>query len=197
MGTKLTGEARSQQLLVVARQILANDGPAGLTMERIAERSGVTKPVVYRHFANRVAVVKALLEQSWREVDAAVAQRVASAAGPGEKIRASFSAFLDHTARQDPSFQALVGSVSSDPEIESVRMARWAAQEAVWASGFRQYFGLTPASSDAAAAVLHGALAGAVIHAGRSPEARQEAERVVVTTIFATLRALASHEDAP
>jgi AcrR family transcriptional regulator len=197
MSTKLTGEARSQQLLVVARQILDDDGPAGLTMERIAERSGVTKPVVYRHFANRVAVVRALLEQSWREVDAAVAQRLETATGPGEKIRASFSAFLDHTARQGPSFHALVSSVSSDPEIEAVRMARWATHEAVWATGFRQNFGLAPATADAAAAVLHGALAGAVVHAARSPEARQEAEKVVVTTIFATLRALAPQGGAP
>ncbi len=166
-------------------------------MERIAERSGVTKPVVYRHFANRVAVVRALLEQSWRELDAAVAERVAAATRPGERIRASFSAFLDHSARQGPSFQALVSSVSSDPEIETVRTARWAAQEATWATGFRENFGLAPATADAAAAVLHGALAGAVVHAGRSAESRQEAERVVVTTIFATLRALASQGGAP
>jgi AcrR family transcriptional regulator len=192
MVTRLSADERGRQLLIVARQIVDQEGPASLTMERIAERCGVTKPMVYRHFANRSAVVKALLEDSWRQVDRTIAERVAAATGPAERIRASFSGFLDHTARQGPSFDALVSSVSSDPEIEALRRSRWAAQEARWAAGFRENFALSEATADAAAAVLHGALAGAVAHAGHSAEARREAETVVVTAIFATLRALAA-----
>jgi hypothetical protein len=62
----------------------------------------------------------------------------------------------------------------------------------MWADGFRDGFGLPVATAAAVAAVLHGALAGAVRHAGQSKRARGEAEDVFVTVMFATLSALAA-----
>jgi AcrR family transcriptional regulator len=192
VSVRLTGEQRRQQLLSVASALLEEDGPSAITMERVSARAGVTKPVVYRHFANRSALVAAMLEESWQTLDTAIAKRVAAASGPAERIRASFAAFLDETARQGPGMRALVESVSDDPQIEAARKARWQVQEATWAKGFKESFGLAGATAAAAAAVLHGALAGAVNHAGQSKPARREAEDVFVTALFATLSALAA-----
>lgn len=188
---RLSNEERRAQLLSTASALLEEEGPRSLTMERVSARAGVSKPVIYRHFANRSELVAAMLEESWMAIDAAIAKRVTVASGPAERVRASFSAFLDETARQGPGMQALVESISDDPQIEGVRKARWQAQEAEWAGGFRDSLGLSSATASATAAVLHGALAAALNHAGQSDRARKEAEDVFVTALFATLSALA------
>jgi AcrR family transcriptional regulator len=62
---------RRDQLLDGALDLIADGGFDALTMEAVARRSGVTKPVVYELFANRAEVIAALLR---READRATAQ---------------------------------------------------------------------------------------------------------------------------
>ena len=62
---------RRDQLLDGALGLIAEGGFDALTMEAVARRSGVTKPVVYELFANRAEVIAALLH---READRATAQ---------------------------------------------------------------------------------------------------------------------------
>ncbi|GAB2982842.1 TetR/AcrR family transcriptional regulator [Saccharothrix stipae] len=62
---------RRDQLLDGALDLIADGGFDALTMEAVARRSGVTKPVVYELFANRAEVIGALLR---READRATAQ---------------------------------------------------------------------------------------------------------------------------
>lgn len=53
---------RRKQLLDVASKIVVDGGIGALTMEALAERAGVSKPVVYEHWDNSEAVGVALLE---------------------------------------------------------------------------------------------------------------------------------------
>ncbi|MFJ6671991.1 TetR/AcrR family transcriptional regulator [Actinosynnema sp. NPDC091369] len=62
---------RRDQLLDGALGLLAEGGFDAVTMEAVARRSGVTKPVVYELYANRAEVVAALLR---READRATGQ---------------------------------------------------------------------------------------------------------------------------
>jgi AcrR family transcriptional regulator len=62
---------RRDQLLDGALGLIADGGFDALTMEAVARRSGVTKPVVYELYANRAEVIAALLR---READRATAQ---------------------------------------------------------------------------------------------------------------------------
>lgn len=59
------GRPRSPQIrdaiLRAARELMDEAGPAGLTMEAVAERAGVGKPTVYRWWPNRHAVAMAAL----------------------------------------------------------------------------------------------------------------------------------------
>ena len=51
---------RRDQLLDGALGLIAEGGFDALTMEAVARRSGVTKPVVYELYANRAEVIAAL-----------------------------------------------------------------------------------------------------------------------------------------
>lgn len=61
-------------MLRAAEQVLLSEGMAGLTMSRLARASGVTKPTLYAHFADKEAVLGAVaLEVIGREVEAMIA----------------------------------------------------------------------------------------------------------------------------
>lgn len=51
---------RREQLLDAARELIRSEGADSLTLARIADRAGVTKPLVYQHFGTKAAVLAAL-----------------------------------------------------------------------------------------------------------------------------------------
>jgi AcrR family transcriptional regulator len=53
-----------RQLLVTAREMLAESGPDHLTMDALAERSGLGKGTVFRRFGTRAGIFQALLDES-------------------------------------------------------------------------------------------------------------------------------------
>ena len=65
-------------LLTTARQMLAEQGPARLTMDGLAERAGLGKGTVFRRFGTRAGIFQALLDDDER----AFQQRVLSGPPP-------------------------------------------------------------------------------------------------------------------
>jgi AcrR family transcriptional regulator len=55
-----------QRLLSTARELLAEAGPGDLTMDRLAERSGLGKGTVFRRFGTRAGIFQALLDDNER-----------------------------------------------------------------------------------------------------------------------------------
>jgi AcrR family transcriptional regulator len=53
-------------LLATARQMLAEQGPDRLTMDRLAERAGLGKGTVFRRFGTRAGIFQALLDDDER-----------------------------------------------------------------------------------------------------------------------------------
>ena len=52
----MTGVQRRAQLVEVGRTLFAERGPDGASVEEIAARAGVSKPVVYEHFGGKEAL---------------------------------------------------------------------------------------------------------------------------------------------
>jgi AcrR family transcriptional regulator len=53
---------RRKQLMEVAREMIRTEGTAALTLARLAERAGVTKPIAYQHFGTRAGLLIALFQ---------------------------------------------------------------------------------------------------------------------------------------
>lgn len=71
--------ARNRQLLLAtAREILAESGPGRLTMDLLAERSGLGKGTVFRRFGTRAGIFRALLDDNERTLQ----QEILSGAPP-------------------------------------------------------------------------------------------------------------------
>lgn len=59
---RLSREQRRRQLLEVAWQLVREEGTEALSLGRLAEQAGVTKPVVYDHFETRGGLLVALYQ---------------------------------------------------------------------------------------------------------------------------------------
>ena len=50
---RMTGKQRREQLIAIGRSLFAERGFEGTSVEEIAMRAGVSKPVVYEHFGGK------------------------------------------------------------------------------------------------------------------------------------------------
>ena len=59
----MRAEARREQLLDATKELVAEDGFHAVSIEAVARRAGITRPIVYRHFDDLPALLEALVER--------------------------------------------------------------------------------------------------------------------------------------
>ncbi|HMH93259.1 MAG TPA: TetR/AcrR family transcriptional regulator [Streptosporangiaceae bacterium] len=59
----MTGKERREQLLVIGRRLFAERGLDGTSIEEIAARAGVSKPVVYEHFGGKEGLYAVVVDR--------------------------------------------------------------------------------------------------------------------------------------
>src|SRR6187401_902027 len=75
---RLPRSARRKQLLAAAQQVFVAQGYHAAAMDDIAERAGVSKPVLYQHFPGKLDLYLALLDQHCESLIQAVRNALAS-----------------------------------------------------------------------------------------------------------------------
>lgn len=60
---RMTGKQRREQLLEIGRTVFAERGYDGTSVEEIAERAGVSKPVVYEHFGGKEGLYAVVVDR--------------------------------------------------------------------------------------------------------------------------------------
>jgi AcrR family transcriptional regulator len=65
---RMTGTERRQQLLTVARELFAEKGFDGASIEEIAHRAGVSKPVVYEHFGGKEGIYAVVVDRETQQL---------------------------------------------------------------------------------------------------------------------------------
>lgn len=111
-------ERRRPLVLDTALQIAADHGVAGVTMAAIAERMGVTRPVIYACYDGRGAVLSALLDREAGLMLASLLgalppQRTSSVQ---DRFVAGFCAFLS-TVRERPASWRIIFTADQDPVL--------------------------------------------------------------------------------
>lgn len=90
--------------------MFARNGFHGSSMNEVAEAAGVTKPVLYQHFASKRELYLALLEEVGARLRTAIAKATADAAGPHEQVEQGFRAYFRWVAEDHDAFLLLFGS---------------------------------------------------------------------------------------
>ncbi|MGH3272831.1 MAG: TetR/AcrR family transcriptional regulator, partial [Streptosporangiaceae bacterium] len=64
----MTGRERREQLLEIGRSLFAERGLDGTSIEEIAARAGVSKPVVYEHFGGKEGLYAVVVDREVRSL---------------------------------------------------------------------------------------------------------------------------------
>ena len=64
MSIRLPAAERREQLITVAMDVFAREGYHQTSMNDVAEAAGITKPVLYQHFASKRELYLALIEEA-------------------------------------------------------------------------------------------------------------------------------------
>ncbi|HVD58648.1 MAG TPA: TetR/AcrR family transcriptional regulator [Thermoleophilaceae bacterium] len=91
-------ELRERQLVELAEQLFAERGYGGTSMEELASRAGVTKPMVYELFGSKDGVFRACVDRAVEQMARSVAEAVRAEADPESRVRAGGLAFLRFAA---------------------------------------------------------------------------------------------------
>ena len=87
-------------------------------MDEIADRAGVSKPVLYQHFPGKLDLYLALLESSCDTVLAGVRDALASTTDNRQRVRATMELWYDYVADQGAAFRLVFESdLTNDPAV--------------------------------------------------------------------------------
>jgi AcrR family transcriptional regulator len=117
-GTRLPRTARRSQLLGAAREVFVAQGYHAAAMDEIAERAGVSKPVLYQHFPGKRELYLALIEQHSTEVVELLRGAIENTPDNKQRVANALGAFFDFIDRENESFRLIFESdLTNDPDV--------------------------------------------------------------------------------
>jgi AcrR family transcriptional regulator len=94
-GGRLPRVARRRQLLAAAQEVFVAQGYHGAAMDDIAERAGVSKPVLYQHFPGKLELYLALIDAHTDALVATIRDALAATDDNQERVHAVLAAYFD------------------------------------------------------------------------------------------------------
>ena len=120
-GVRLSRSDRRAQLLVAAREVFAAQGYHAAAMDDIAERAGVSKPVLYQHFPGKLELYRALLTTSADDLVDRVRAAIGAPSDNRERVAAAVSAYFDFVADDREAYRLVFESdLRGEPEAAAV-----------------------------------------------------------------------------
>lgn len=116
---RMPREQRRDQLVGVARAVFAGRGYRTTSMDTIAEEAGVSKPVLYQHFASKQDLYLALIDDSARHLAGQVEHALNSTDDPRGRIRATYRAYFDFAISHREEFVILFNSDVYEPAAQA------------------------------------------------------------------------------
>jgi AcrR family transcriptional regulator len=169
LGGRLRRSARREQILAAATRAFAGSGFAATSLDEVAAEAGVSRVILYRHFASKADLYRAVLDRACARLIAAV--------GAGDYTPESVDALLA-AAVEDPAgfrqqmeaFQASMAAVAFRELAEMIpdpSWARWAAHLApmVTVEAITAWLDVGQPDRDQAADRIRQVLAGVILAA--------------------------------
>src|ERR687890_1378986 len=117
-GVRLSRGARRAQLLVAARDVFAAHGYHAAAMDDIAERAGVSKPVLYQHFPGKLELYLALLDTHCDAIIAKVRSAMLATPDNKERVSGAVRAYFDFVDHEGEAFRLVFESdLRNDPAV--------------------------------------------------------------------------------
>jgi AcrR family transcriptional regulator len=104
---RMTGKERREQLVDVGRTLFAARGFEATSVEEIAAKAGVSKPVVYEHFGGKEGLYAVVVDREMRRLLDMVASAL-TAGHPRELLEQAAFALLDYIDEYTDGFRIMV-----------------------------------------------------------------------------------------
>ncbi|GAB3985786.1 TetR/AcrR family transcriptional regulator [Actinoallomurus acanthiterrae] len=109
-GTRLPRLARRRQLLGAAQEVFVAQGYHAAAMDEIAERAGVSKPVLYQHFPGKLELYLALLDEHAEGLVQRLREALASTPDNKLRVQRTIEAFYDFVAGEGEAYRLVFES---------------------------------------------------------------------------------------
>ena len=168
VSSRLPAARRRRQLLEVARRVFAERGFHDASMNDIAIAAGVTKPVLYQHFASKRELFSELLRDVGRDLQDTITKAVTAAETPRQMVELGFSAYFAFVDEHRNAFQLFYGgSMARDTEFAEV-VSQTESAVAGLVAGLIEIDGLSDSQRQVLGHGIVGMIEGASIHWLRS-----------------------------
>lgn len=104
----MTGRQRREQLLDVGRALFAERGFDGTSIEEIATRAKVSKPVVYEHFGGKEGIYAVVVDREMERLLSSITTALESDTHPRVLLEKAALALLDYIETSTDGFRILV-----------------------------------------------------------------------------------------
>ena len=119
-GVRLPRRARRTQLLSAALEVFVAQGYHAAAMDDIAERAGVSKPVLYQHFPGKLDLYLALLDESCDTIISSAARALESTDDNKLRVTAAMHAFYAYVASAEGAFRLVFESdLTNEPAVRA------------------------------------------------------------------------------
>jgi AcrR family transcriptional regulator len=133
---RMSGAQRRSQLLDVTRAIVGEAGFHAVSIEAVARRAGITRPVVYGHFDDLPALLEAMIDRESARALAQLAEilpgKLAEQASPREDLLAAMRGYLEAVEADPITWRLVLIPPEGAPAALRERIAR--GREAVVAT---------------------------------------------------------------
>ncbi|QBX56379.1 TetR/AcrR family transcriptional regulator [Nocardioides seonyuensis] len=111
---------RRAQLLDSALEVFVAQGYHAAAMDDIADRAGVSKPVLYQHFPGKMDLYLALLDASCSTIVENCREALASTSDNKARVEATIQAFYSYVSSETGAFRLVFESdLTSEPEVRT------------------------------------------------------------------------------
>ena len=121
---RLPRHERRRQLLDAALEVFVSQGYHAAAMDEIAERAGVSKPVLYQHFPGKLELYLALLDESVDTLVETVRDALRSNPDPKQRVAATFGAYFEYVGGQGQAYRLVFESDLSNETAVRDRLDR-------------------------------------------------------------------------
>ena len=104
----MSGHERREQLLLVARSLFAAKGFDNTSIEEIAARAEVSKPVVYEHFGGKEGIYAVVVDREVKELTERLDRGLASQGHPKQTVERTALELLGYIEQREDGFRILV-----------------------------------------------------------------------------------------
>jgi AcrR family transcriptional regulator len=183
---------RRAQLLELAEVVINEEGVEALTMDGLAVRANIGKPVIYRHFENRDALIVALFEANTIALAAEVDAAIAGCNGDLScMMQASARAYFNSTKRTGPAMRAALNSSGASGAVAAARRDAFDRATVRWARRFVAH-GVAEGDAPAISQFLLAGLLQLSESVARRKLSQSAAERIYVTIANTALESFKS-----